>query len=167
MNTLKLVLVLASFCLYSCSNSTQSNLLNDAETSTLSEKELNDIAFEIACIHWENGGTTFNLKRGNLAHTHFFAVAIFPEKTTLVQNQPSESDISNFMNNNIGILAKSDNSVGTWYDAKNDRTVIDLVKTLPSKDLAIDLGFRNNQEYIFDLFEMRVVPTGFKRSVQK
>ena len=110
--------------------------------------------------HNKEGGSTFNQK-GEVVEKGY-SVSRYPERTKLVEGKKvSEKDIAEFTEKNKDILSKNpDSMVGTWYDAKTDKTYIDIIEVQKNKEKAIEVAKQNNQKAIFDLGTGKEIPTG-------
>jgi hypothetical protein len=118
-------------------------------------------AAEIPVTHQETGGSTFNLWRGNLVGRDTWAVGIYPERAVKVSGASiTQGQIHEFMMDNADLLRDPRLSVGTYYDAKNNVSDLDIVVTIPDVGLAEALGKRYNQKSIFNLKSFDEIPTG-------
>lgn len=112
----------------------------------------------IAALHEQNGGSTVNLKTGNLMGKDLYAVGAHPEAELTLDHAPSPEEVQQFIDKNAKLLARPGRSVGTW-NAGDGRHVLDVVATLPEKP-AMALARKNNQQAIFHLGGKGEIPVG-------
>jgi hypothetical protein len=77
----------------------------------------------------DEGGATYNLKRGDLSGEDAYAVGAYPEKTVKIEGDATPGDIERFIANNEAVLKRGDISIGTYKDPDTGQTILDLVKT--------------------------------------
>lgn len=119
-----------------------------------------ETAQKIADLHRDNGGSTYNPGKGNLAGTDNYAVAAHPERGAVLEHQPTAEDIQQFAEKNKDLLSNPDKSIGTWHDESNNTHALDVVHTIPDRDQAVALGEKNSQKAIFNLKNNEEIPTG-------
>lgn len=149
-----------SFNYFTKDNSSEVRDLKDV----LGDREsLETLSQEIASVHKKNGGSTFHLLIGDMVGKPFFAVGTHPDRTSAIRNQANAEHIYEFILSNKDLFLDEKNSVGTWYDKENDRSILDVVSTPSKLEEALKLGVESKQEFIFDLYKKMVIPTGYKR----
>jgi len=117
---------------------------------------------EIMKLH-KDGGSTWNLKRGNLAGKDLYAVSVFPEKGISMQipgKELPQSQLEGWLKFNRDIFKDPRVHVGTWYDSKTDMTWLDAVITIKDRNAAIYAGTKANQKAITYLKNFEEIPTG-------
>src|ERR1700745_1745595 len=86
------------------------------------------LAMILADIHAQNGGLTWNLKRGNVVDLEELKsrpfvgiVSMFPRRSELFQCAPTVGDFEQFILENEARLTVSGTwlCVGSWYDAEH------------------------------------------------
>jgi hypothetical protein len=119
-----------------------------------------DAARNIAALHSEHGGSTFNLAKGPLGGTPHYAVSIHKGREVKVPGKNvSPEQMQAFMAKNADLLQDPDNSVGTWFNQEDGNTYIDVSKTVPGLDDALKLARENDQLAIFDLQNFEEIKT--------
>lgn len=127
-----------------------------------------DEAKKILALHNKSGGSTFNLVAGkSKAGTKGFAVAVYPERSKIIEGKPTEQILKDYIAENTDLLfdATNENSLGTWEN--EGKTYLDVVRIETSRGKAIDLAKQNDQKAIFDLKTSREIPTGGTGEVAK
>jgi hypothetical protein len=113
------------------------------------------------------GGVTWNVPSNkNLVGTDNYAVAVHPDRSIILEKEPTEQDINDYIEANKDIL-NAENSLGIWYNKSSGKWYFDVVATLSDREQAIALGKANNQIAIFDLKNFVEVPTGGTGQVVK
>ena len=81
-----------------------------------------------------------------------YSVSIFPNATKIIKGTELDiKDVKDFVKDNEVLLGDTRNSVGTWLDKSKNEWVLDIVRTIPNKNKAMELGKIYNQDAIFDL----------------
>jgi hypothetical protein len=104
----------------------------------------------------QTGGATYNLSKGNLAGQPYFAVAIYPDREEILEGMAGHDDLQHYLDTNQDLLNNSQNSFGAW--TSDGKTYLDIVATVPTKEQALELGYKHRQLAIFDLKEMKEIP---------
>jgi hypothetical protein len=126
-----------------------------------SNATVNSFARKIHEITISDSGATFNPEQNKpLGNTENFAVSIFPERSKLIDGNPTVADIREFVRSNQDLLRIPDISVGTWFNKDQGKTYLDLSVTTPNRGFAVFLGKKFNQIVIFDLKKFEEIPTG-------
>jgi len=117
-------------------------------------------AKEIIAEHEKSGGATFDTAGKNLAGSDMSSVGIFPERTRVVKGELKPEDITKFKEENKDLLDGNEGvlAIGTWKKAEGEH-VLDIT-ALTSKDQAMELGKKYNQEAIYDLKTGELIETG-------
>jgi hypothetical protein len=124
-------------------------------------RDLDAIATEVAERHRENGGSTVNLYDGDLSGEPLYVVTIYPELTQIRDGPEIDpAAVRAFIERHRALLLDPRNNVGTWFNAEDGRTYLDVSTALADLDLALDLAHRYNQMGIFDLCELEMIDTG-------
>ena len=116
--------------------------------------------------HQNYGGSTFNLKRGNMAYKDLYAVSIFPDQgiSLPIPGKVIPPDTARqWARFNRDLLKDPRLSWGTWYDAENNASVLDVVATIKDKSAAERAGRKTNQKaitYLKDLSDIKLGGTG-------
>src|SRR5690625_849952 len=105
-----------------------------------------------------NGGCTYNVVYGDLAGTASYAVALFPERSVVLDHSLTFRDLLDFVLDNADLLARPDVSLGTWEH--EGQTWLDVVGTIEDRGRAERLGRALDQIAIFDLGNLEEIPTG-------
>src|SRR5579864_4530655 len=103
----------------------------------------------------QTGGATYNLSKGNLVGTNAFAVAIYPDREQIVEGIDFDT-LEGYVAQNEDLLSNSNNSFGAWVS--NGKVYLDVVATVPTKEQAMELGYRHKQLAIFDLKNLVEIP---------
>lgn len=117
-------------------------------------------AHSAAALHNHSGGFTYSLRRGNLAGTNAYAVAVFPERSSILSGRATEKQIAEFISSNFDLLQFRQFSAGGWYDRASHQTFLDISAIVHSRELAVDLGRRLNQKAVFHLASFQEIGTG-------
>lgn len=109
-------------------------------------------------LHTKNGGSTFNLFKGNLLGSENFAVGAYPERGKEIKGPLKPKDLQDFIKANGDLLAKPENSLGTYTDPSSGTTYLDITLTTPNDKEAEFKGVKGKQESIFDLKSSTTIP---------
>lgn len=106
-------------------------------------------------------GSTFTLDGVNQAGRDKASVSIFPERSQIIDGDITAEDLESYVESNKDLFEGNEDvlSLGTWFDAKEGKTYIDVAATL-DRDIAIDLGKQYNQKAVWDLKKMEEIDTG-------
>jgi hypothetical protein len=88
---------------------------------------------------------------GNLAGLSRFAVSTCPERTEELVKAPTWKVLFAFALLNSDLLLRPTHAMGTWFQSRRKRHILDVVVCPSSLDEAIRLGIRHSQEAIYDL----------------
>lgn len=103
----------------------------------------------------------YNPYFGNLKEKKLYAVSVYPDRGKILQGQGIDPGILRaFIEENQDLLADPRNSVGTWFDADEGLTYVDVSATLPGRQLTIRLAKKYNQIGVYDLESGVVIDTG-------
>lgn len=103
-------------------------------------------------------GATFNVRHGNMAGKPYYAVAVYPQLGEVVDGPPTREQIEEFVRKHWSLLQQPENSIGTWYNKADGKTYLDISRTVPSVDKALELGKKHRQIAIFDLNRFEEIP---------
>jgi hypothetical protein len=114
---------------------------------------------EILMLHQKNGGSTycFHLD-GNMQHTRYFAIGVFPQLGLELNRSLRKVDLENFAETNSKKLSEG-YCLGTWINEKKV-VYIDVVKILPLSEgrvKAIKIARKHKQVAIYNLFKDTVI----------
>lgn len=126
---------------------------NENVETELSLETIRAVAAKVVELHnSRNEGSTVNYKAESLLKRDFFAVAIFPERTVITQaRQLREELIEAFVKSNADLLSYSICAIGTWYDAEENMSWLDISVIIADETTARELGDEYNQKAIYDL----------------
>jgi hypothetical protein len=103
-------------------------------------------AREIAELHNQNEGATYNLREGSQSGKALYAVSAWNERTLLLAGaRLIAAQVQAFIERNLDLLTDPRASVGTWYNRDEDVTFLDVVTTTPSRQVAISWGRAFNE----------------------
>jgi hypothetical protein len=111
-----------------------------------------------------SGGITYNMTQGNLAQTNNYSVSVYPEREKVVSVIDFD-EIERYIIDNEDLLRDPNNSLGIW--SHEGQTWLDVVVTIPNKEQALELGREHGQLTIWDLKNMKEIPTGVVRAFNK
>src|SRR5690606_5558071 len=103
-------------------------------------------------------GATFNVRYGNMAGKPYYAVAVYPQLEEVIDGLPTREQIEEFIRKHWRLLQQPENSIGTWYNEADGKTYLDISRTVPSVDKALELGKKHRQIAIFDLNRFEEIP---------
>jgi len=104
----------------------------------------------------ENGGSTYNLKDGNMAGKELFSVSENKEKEVVLKLEKfDEYSVIQFIETNYEILSNPDYSLGSWISG--DLVYLDISRTVTGIENALDIARRNNQEAIYNLYNLEEI----------
>lgn len=114
---------------------------------------------EILSLHKTNGGATYCFHlRGNMQHTQFFAVGVYPQRGKVLPRKMKFDDLKRFAQVSQDLLHQ-EYCLGTWVDEKKN-TFIDIVKVVPlsaGRHKAIELAREHKQVAIYNLYKDTVI----------
>ncbi len=123
------------------------------KTADLSGRTVNQILNLIQT----NGGTTFNMSKGNMVGTDNYAVATYPDRAAILPGIDFDI-IEEYLLKNEDLLNNADNSFGAW--SHDGKVYLDVVSTIPDINKAVELGKQHNQIAIWDLKNGQQISTG-------
>jgi hypothetical protein len=96
-----------------------------------------------------NGGSTYNLKSGNMVGKEFYAVSDKKEKEVVLSiDKFDEESVVKFIESNYELLQNPEYSLGTWKNG--DLVYIDISRTIKGVENALEIARRENQTAIFN-----------------
>lgn len=138
-------------------------MMGKTEEKALGNRALIDpsrFSKEMLDTHIASGGATFNPRLGNMAGQDAASVSVFPELGRVLDHQPSQAELEQFVQKNAKLLEEHPHlSVGSWFDEASKKHHLDIVATLPEKQ-AVKLGRKYNQKAVFHLGRFEEIPTG-------
>lgn len=124
----------------------------------LSTQEIDAIVTKVVKLHEQEAGSTVNRKAESLLGQRFFAVSLFPERSLILpERQLLEQDVRDFVRGNADLLKLSNCAVGTWYDADENESYLDISVIVASRKKAVELGNEYNQRAVFDLNKKQII----------
>ena len=115
----------------------------------------------LAAQHAKDGGLTFNEKHGDMADKPFFAVSVYPDRGEVVEGKDiTPQQIAEFVRKNQDLLKDPENSLGTWFNADDGKTYLDISKTVSDRQYALKLAEQHDQKAIWDLKNKVEIPSG-------
>src|SRR5262245_54446811 len=92
-------------------------------------------AREIEALHHADQGSTFSLFFGSQADQPLFVYSPFPELAAVISEDLTRAHIVQYINGQLDILKLDPRmAIGTWLDAKDGRTYIDIVLIVSEKE---------------------------------
>jgi hypothetical protein len=138
------------------------------------------LAMTLEAIHAQNGGLTWNLKRGNVydlaelkCRPFVGIVSVHPKLSRLRQSAPTARDFEQFILENEARLTASETwlCVGSWYDAEHRSHCLDLSQVCFNHRKAHYLGFKHRQDSIYLLnektSEIVIGPSTYSRAAKR
>lgn len=126
----------------------------------VTEGEIHLLAAQAAeRLEQTTGGFTYNLRRGSLAGTNAYVVAVFPERSVVLSGRATEREIAEFLHRNVDVLRESRFSMGGWYDRASQQTYLDISVVVRSRQTAVSLGRDHNQKAVLYLRTLEEIPT--------
>src|SRR5262245_48670538 len=116
------------------------------------------LARTVAVLQQQHGGFTYSLYRGNLAGTHGYAVAVFPELSVVLDGPATEGQLAQFVQDNLVLLHDPQLNLGGWYDSRSCKTYLDISAVIPSRKLAVTLARKHKQRSITNLRNLQEIP---------
>lgn len=113
-----------------------------------------------AVLHARSNGSTVSATCGNLLGRSGFAVSTYRDKSIETTEVPTRDLLFAFALLNANLLLRPGHALGTWFDCRRKRHVLDVVVCLASLESAIRLGRDHGQQAIFDLKEAREISLG-------
>ena len=109
----------------------------------------------------ENRGSTFTPDGKNLIGQKKVSVSIFPERTKIIDGDPTEQDLNQFREDNKDLLEGNEDvlAIGTWFDPESGKTYLDISAAV-AKEPGKKLGKQYNQKGVFDLETKETIDTG-------
>ena len=137
--------------------------LDDRRTALPKAFSTEDAAEQVIGLFRKSGGAgaTFNLYFGGLSGQPFFVVSPYPDLSdTMPGAEVDPRDLKAFITKNRALLEDPRNSVGLWYDERQEELWMDVSTVLPGQEEAREIGRRYNQIDGFDLHRNEPFPCG-------
>lgn len=110
----------------------------------------------------KTGGATYNLTKGDLAGTEHYAVSTHPDRTRILDHEPTPNDIQDYIYRNSDLLSRDDKSVGVWHNTANKTWELDVTSTVSSIKEAVHLAQKHRELAAFSLKDFREIPTWYQ-----
>jgi hypothetical protein len=110
----------------------------------------------------DHGGFTLDPRSGT-AVCHGVSVCLDPDLSISFSRRAWHDDtIGHWLAIRAGSLARSHRFLGGWFDRRNDRVWLDVVRVLPglARPVAVALARRRGQHCVYDLGRRQLVLTG-------
>lgn len=132
------------------------------EVKAMVDAQVEEAAAESTRLLYENGGSTWNMIKGNMAGSDAYAVAIMPEFNAQIPGHASQQDIKDFISTVSEQLDLNDDAltIGTWFNKDKNRTELDVSVLVPDRQQAIKLATALNQQAIMHLGTFEEVRIG-------
>jgi hypothetical protein len=127
------------------------------------------IAEASASLRARSHGSTVSVFDGNLLGRPCFAVSPHPERSLKLAEAPTRDMLFAFALLNVDLLFQPHYALGTWFDSRRSRHVLDVVLCLGSLKDAVRIGRDRGQQAIFDLRntkEISLVPVHEATSIE-
>lgn len=131
------------------------------EVSALSRKASPTARFsaQMAETHNRGGGATLSPRRGDLAGTDAYSVAI-PGRTQIIDGKEiTPDDVEAFVRANEDLLKDDRFAVGSWFNEEDGKTYLDVVVTVSDREQAVRLGQPDMWDQI-GVFDLGTLGTG-------
>jgi len=115
-----------------------------------------EAAAEISVVHVRSEGCTFSLHSGNLAGRRLFSVAV-GNTVSIDGGLVAAPILVRFIEDNLGILTNPLFCVGTWFDKRQNVSLIEISQVYQSPDQAAIVAASPVQEAIYDLADGNVL----------
>ena len=133
--------------------------IKDIKTFIKSPIRVKEASQTIGQLHKDNEGSSFSLYEGDLSGQPFFVVSTHPEiNVTIPGKNLTNTQIADFIEKNMDLLKDPKNFVGTWYNEDSGNSELDVSEAIESKEEAIKLGEKYEQEEIWDLKKGEGIP---------
>jgi hypothetical protein len=93
-----------------------------------------------------------------MAGLSFFAVSIYPKRSSQLTTCPTWEDLFEFALAHVDVLLKPFHAIGTWFNRHLNVHVLDIVVLVADRAEAMELGLRFQQWSIFDLSKCSEIP---------
>lgn len=106
----------------------------------------------------ETNGATLNLYHGNLAGSKCYAVSTHPDRTVILEGRDiTLEQLQTYIEANLDLLDRSENSIGVWYDDRLDETFYDVSTILEDREVAIETALTHGELAICYLYDLSIV----------
>ncbi len=124
----------------------------DAETRLPRRLSLLYIAQIIQQSHLRDGGASIHPCFGDLKGQSLYCASLYPERTVRITGRELPAElIAAYYRRNADLLEDPRLIIGTWYNAEEDTTYIDVSAVFTQRDEAVLLATTYNQWAIYDL----------------
>jgi hypothetical protein len=122
---------------------------------------MRDVARQVCDAHSQQGGASVHLYFGDLEGQALFAVSLYPERTIRINGKDISPDlIIAFCRQNAGLLQDPRLVLGTWYNADEEITYLDVTAVFTMRHEAIALAEAYNQIAVYDLAQEAEIDIG-------
>ncbi|MEO7653097.1 MAG: hypothetical protein ABIZ80_21780 [Bryobacteraceae bacterium] len=90
-------------------------------------------AHGVANVRKASGGITYNVRRGSLSGADAYAVAVFPERSLVLEGMAGERQIADFIEANADLLREPQFVLGGWHDRAPGKTYLDVSAVVGSR----------------------------------
>ena len=126
--------------------------LSDLNTRLPGRLALQEIIRLVREAHTRYGGASIHPCFGDLKGQTLFAVSLYPERTVRINgNEIPVELIAAFYRQNADLFQDPHLILGTWYNADEDITYLDVAVVFPERQEAVLLAVTYNQIALYDL----------------
>jgi len=126
--------------------------LSDVNTRLPRRLPLKEMAILVHDAHVRDGGASIHPRFGNLKRQALIAVSLYPERTLRINGSEIPFElIAVFYKQNADLFQDPRLILGTWYNADQDITYLDVTAVFPRWQEAVSLAATYNQIAVYDL----------------
>ena len=126
--------------------------LHDTTTRLPRRLPLQEITELVREAHARYGGASIHPRFGDLKGQALTAVSLYPERTVRINGDEIPSElIAGFYRQNADLFQDPRLILGTWYNADEDITYLDIAVVFPQRQEAVSLALTYNQIAVYDL----------------
>lgn len=119
------------------------------------------LAALISAVHAADGGASIHSRFGNLKGQPLFAVSLYPERTARINGSDVPAVIVlAYIRQNRDLLEDPRAIIGSWYNADEETSYLDVAVVLSDEAVAAQLGEQYNQIAIYDLAREQEIELG-------
>lgn len=127
----------------------------------ISAETVNARARDVYARHMANNGSSTYVKSGTDATgMSAYSVAVFKQREVTVPGQPNLATIAKYIRANDDLLSSDAHLLGTWFNADDGLTYLDVARSVPDMKTALQLARENGQISIWDLRTSTNIPLG-------
>ena len=106
----------------------------------------------------ETNGATLNLYRGSLAGLKCYAVSTHPDRTMILEGRDiTPEQLHAYIEANLDLLDRFENSVGVWYDDRLDETFYDVSTIIEDREVPIETALTHGELAVCYLFDLSII----------